>query len=221
MIKAVIFDLDGVIIDSELLWEKSTKIYFTKLNKTFPHGKGFQKYLNKSIRGHTQKEIIAVLKRKFGVTGTFDKILNDRLRILFKIFDKKLKLVPGTLRLLKKLGSAGYPLLLASSSPAKVVNYSLKKFKLAKYFRYIITGDEISHSKPHPEIFLKAAKMVKIPSRHLLVIEDSSSGIRAAKRAGMKCLALKQPYFTYHELKSADLIITNFKNLTIQQIRQL
>jgi HAD superfamily hydrolase (TIGR01509 family) len=221
MIKAIIFDMDGVIVDSEPLWEKGAKVYFQKIGKTFPTSRRFKQFINLHFRGRNQKYIVSVLKKKFGLRGSYIKILRDRLLILFKIFDKELKLIPGALPLIKKFHQHGYLLLLASSSPKEVISYMVKRYKLKRYFKKIISGDDFRHGKPNPEIFIKGAGLLGEKPRDILVIEDSISGVQAAHRAGAKCIALKQPYTANKYLKTADLVVKKLNQITIKKLKKI
>lgn len=221
MIKAVIFDMDGVIIDSEPVWYKTGQKHLELFGKTLPKTRSFKHYIDTTLRGRTQKYVVKILKSKFGVKGSSRKIINDRLQIFFKIIDKELRIIPGALTLLKNLNKRNYKLLMASSAPHKVVNYVVKRYKLKKYFQKTVAGDDFQHSKPHPQIFLESAKFLGEKPANILVIEDSYSGIRAAKRAGMKCIALKQPYTTYKHLKMADLVVKSLKYVNLKTIKKL
>ena len=221
MIKAVIFDMDGVIVDSEPLWEKEFTTYLKQLGKNLPQNKSFDRFVNTKIRGKNQKQVTAIFRKKFGLKGSYQKIMRDRLKILFSIFNKELKTIPGAIPLMKKLHKRKYPLVLASSSPKPVIHYILSRYKLKKYFKAVISGDDFTRAKPHPEIFLKCARLFREKPKNILVIEDSINGVKAAKKAGMKCIALKQSYTPYKRIKSADLIVKSLSKITLSTIKNL
>ncbi len=222
MIKAVIFDMDGVIIDSEPLWEKATKIYFEQLGKKFPTDKSFSHFIDINFRGRRQKEVVTILKKKFGIQGSFKSIMKIRMKILLDVFDRELKLVPGVLPLIKKFHIHKIPMVVASSSPQLVINYAIKKFKIREYFKKIISGDNAKRSKPAPDIFIKSAEeFKKIKPSETLVIEDSYSGVLAAKRAGMKCLAIHHSYANKKYFKKADIVVDTFKKINFLKIINL
>ncbi|MDP2683823.1 MAG: HAD family phosphatase [bacterium] len=222
MIKAVIFDLDGVIINSEPLWEKATKIYLEQLGKKFPTTKSFGRYVDINFRGRVQKEVVPRLKKKFKIEGTYNDIMKMRMKILIKVFDKELKLVPGVIALIKKINSKKIPMVIASSSPHIVVKYSIRRFGLKKYFKKIISGENIKNGKPAPDIFIKASKQFKnIKPEEILVIEDSYSGIMAAKNADMQCLAIHHSYTMKKYFKKADMIVDTFNKINFNKIINL
>ncbi len=219
-VKAVIFDMDGVLIDSEPLWEKAFLLYLEILGKPQPGGRKYTEQVNRNFRGRNQQVIVANMRRLYGLKGSYDKIMADRLKILYQVFDQKLRLIPGAVRLLSKLYRR-YPLALASSSPTQVIKYVVKRYNLKKYFRVNVSGDEVSRSKPSPDIFLAAAQKLKIKPEAILVIEDSISGVEAARRAGMKCIALKQPYTQMKYLASADRVVRKLSSITLKLIELL
>jgi len=222
MIKAVIFDMDGVIIDSEPLWEKTAKVYFERIGKKFPSDKSFSRFIDINFRGRRQKEVIAIMKKKFKLSDDYDQIMSDRLEILFSIFDKELKLLPGVLTLIKKFRQKKIPMVVASSSPPAVINYAMKRFKLRPYFKEIISGDNVKRSKPYPDIFIKAAKSFKnVKKEEILVVEDSYSGVLAAKNAKMKCLAIHHAYADKNYFKKADVTVDNFRGIKIKEVINL
>jgi len=221
MIKAIIFDMDGVIIDSEPLWEKVFKVYFERKGIKYPTSYTFQEYINVHYRGRSQNYIIRLLKKQFKLKDSYQKIFDERTKMLFEIFDKELKAVPGTIPAIKRFHKHGYPLLLASSSPKKVINYVVNKYKIKKYFKHFVSGDNFKIGKPNPQIFLTSAKLLKKKPADILVIEDSISGVQAAAKAGMKCVVVKQPYSPYSKLKTANLIVKNLDKLNIQKIKKL
>jgi len=220
MIKAIIFDMDGVIVDSEKLWWQAIDDQMEKHGIKTDHSPALKKFINIHIRGRTQKYAITMAKKRFGLKGSYEQILNERINILIRIFKQKLKSIPGSIPLIRYLHQNGYPLAIASSSPRRVINFVIKQFKLKPYFKIIVSGDDFKKSKPHPEIFLKCAKILKEKPSNILVIEDSISGIQAAHRAKMKCIALKQPYSSYKDLHQADIIVKRLSTISNKVINK-
>ena len=221
MIKDIIFDMDVVIVYSEPLWEKVFKQYLERIGITFLNDNDLTKIHNEQLLGKNWTEISKILKTKFHISGSCKKIVDDCMAEAIRIFNRELKIVPGAKTLIKLLYSHKYPLALASSTPHKVINYIINRYNLKKYFKVVISGVEVTQGKPHPAIFLKTAKKLKVKPKHCLVIEDSPSGAKAAKRSGMKCIVLKQPYTVYKHLKMADLVIKSLKDINLKTIKNL
>lgn len=221
MVKAVIFDMDGVITDSEPLWAEAIEEQFRLHGIVIRHNAAYNQFVNKHVRGRSQKHAINAEKKRFNIKGSYQQLLNQRLRILFSVFDKKLTAIPGTIPMIKKLYKAGYPLAIASSSPPRAINYILNRYHLKKYFKVKVSGDDFKKSKPHPEIFLKCAKLLKVNPRDILVFEDSISGIQAAHRAKMKCIAVRQPYTPKKYLTTTIFVYKNLNQISLAMLNKL
>lgn len=221
MIKAIIFDMDGVIIHSEPLWEEAVDIQMKRYGVDLSKDKGYQSFVDLHVRGRNQQYSIKMFKQRYGLHGTYQNLLDERLTILLKLFKQKLTLVPGVLSLIRLLHRNHFPLIVASSSPRRVVNFSLKKFGLQKYFNHIISGDDVTKSKPHPQIFLHGAKLLKEKPAHILVIEDSVSGIQAARGAKMKSIALLKQYTPARYRKIATHSVSKLSNIKLSTITNL
>ncbi|MBU0964274.1 HAD family phosphatase [Patescibacteria group bacterium] len=213
--------MDGVIVDSEPLWEEAATRYLITIGVKLPTSRKFQHYIDTHIRGRKWEEVVNNFKKKLGVKQSYQQITRGCLKELFILFNKELKTNPGAISLIKHLCKNGYPILLASSAPRPSINLIIKKFHLRKYLKHIISGDNVTKGKPHPEIFLKSAKKLKLKPSQILVIEDSISGVRAAYRAGMKCIALKQPYTAKKYLRTADLVVNKLSQISIKKIQEL
>ncbi len=194
MIRAVIFDMDGVIVESEPFWEKSTWEYVRMKRGTVNLRAFRSRDLDEEVRGRTQPFIAKYLKRHLKLPDSPRKIIDDRLKILFRLFDRSLQLEPGALPLFKTLAKNHVPIVLASSSPRRVVTYMLRRFHIRKYFTKILTGDDMKFSKPNPWVYRRAAKLLRIKPNQMLVIEDSISGVQSGLRSGAKVIAVKKPY---------------------------
>lgn len=207
MLKAVIFDMDGVLADSEHLHLKAEKITFGLL------GHKFLKKESKQYAGQTIEHMFNEVIKKHRLGTTYAKIFPAHEKRLLDIFTKELKPVPGVVSLIKWLHKNGYKLAVGSSSTRKIVLHTLKILKIRQYFRVIVTADEISHTKPHPEIFLKGAKGIKVKPENCLVIEDAHAGVTAAKRGKMYAIGYRNAKSGRQDLSRADFIVTQMKRI--------
>src|SRR4030095_7622206 len=129
--------------------------------------------------------------------------------------------IDGIRELIKNLHEHNFKLVLASSSRMETIDIVLNKFKLSEFFTIKVSGSELAHSKPHPEIFQRAAELIKSEPKTCIVIEDSKNGITAAKAAGMKCIGFLNPSSGDQNLASADMVIRSLKELDASLIERL
>lgn len=213
-LKAVLFDMDGVIVDTEPLHRKA---YF----KTFEDlSIRVSEELYNSFTGSSTKKVCETLIQEFSLTHTVEEITNIK-RNYFKHFfdsDTEFDLLPGVRELIEHYHQNGIKLVLASSASLNTIEWVFEKFGLNPYFMGKISGAELKESKPHPEIFLKAARIADEPIENCMVIEDSTNGILAANRAKIFCAAYQSPHSKMQDYSIANLSVSNFKNLEIQEI---
>ena len=213
-LKAVLFDMDGVIVDTEPLHRKA---YF----KTFEDlSIRVSEELYNSFTGSSTKKVCETLIQEFSLTHTVEEITNIK-RNYFKHFfdsDTEFDLLPGVRELIEHYHQNGIKLVLASSASLNTIEWVFEKFGLNPYFMGKISGAELKESKPHPEIFLKAARIADEPIENCMVIEDSTNGILAANRAKIFCTAYHSPHSKMQDYSMANLSVSNFKNLEIQEI---
>ena len=217
-IKAVIFDLDGVLVRSEELWEQMGRMYLEQKGVTIP--KDFGAYVNRHCRGAGQRAINIVLKKKFGLTDSLKKMYDERLQMVLRVFKKKLEPMAYARSTVERLAKT-YPLALVSSSPQPAVDLCLKILKLRPYFRVILTEKDVQEVKPNPYIFIKAAKRLHLPPASCLVIEDSIAGVTAAHRAHMSCVLLKTYYTTASQSRLATRSISRLNQITPTLIQSI
>jgi len=210
MIKAAIFDMDGVIVDSEPMHIEAEKRILLK------YGVEISADELRTYTGTTAESEFADLIRKYGLKTTVDRLFREKEAVLFDLLEGRTEPTKGVIKLIKSQKQHGLKLAIASSGHRKLVHYFLRKLKIVSLFDSIVCAEDITRSKPDPEIFLKAAKNLSLDPAECVVIEDSTLGVTAAKSAGMKCIAFRNPNSGNQDLSKADLIIDDFRKLDTQ-----
>lgn len=215
MIKAVIFDMDGVIIDSELTYlEKNLQFAQTKN----PKAKLEDLY---GMVGSSREDAWIHMERAVNNGQTWEQLRDEfrGSRNSFAEMDYRKIFRPEIPCILKELTQMGLKLALASSTGLPVIRQVLQENEIESYFPIVVTGAQFTRSKPDPEIYHYTAAQLKVPENQCLVIEDSTFGITAASRAGMKIAALIDERFNFdqsladYRMKSIEEITTIAKEL--------
>lgn len=208
-IKCVIFDMDGVIIDSEPIHKKA---YFETFNSI---GVDVDEKLYKSFTGSSTLNAFQKLVDFFKLDlNPNDLVLIKRKRyVSYFENDPNLKLVNGVYDLIKYLHSKGIILILASSSAMVNINRVFDRFNLHQFFKEKISGADLKNSKPHPEIFEKAVKLSNCSKKSCVIIEDSDNGIKAANDADVFVFGYNNPINIDQKLTKANVIINDFSEL--------
>lgn len=211
MLKAVIFDLDGVIIDSKELHYKAWQKFFKKRNIEFDK-KAFNKFFGEPNKKTIRRHLNVKDKEARKIEAEKEKIVLGSI--------KNLKPNPYLLKFLKQLKKERILVGLGTSAPEKTFNIILKKLKIKKYFNITLGEKDVRRHKPAPDIYLDVAKKLKVRPKECIVFEDTSIGIKAAKRAKMKCIAITTS-LPRKRLKSANLIIKGFKDINIKKLKEI
>jgi HAD superfamily hydrolase (TIGR01509 family) len=208
-VKCVIFDMDGVIIDSEEIHKKAYYETFVSI------GVDVSDDLYKTLTGSSTINAFQKLINHFNLTLIpQDLVLAKRKRYVnFFENDPTLHLVKGIEELIKHCYNKGLTLILASSSAMVNIDRVFNRFDLHSYFTAKISGADLRASKPHPEIFEKAAILGNTSKQNCIIIEDSDNGIKAANDAGIFVVGYKNPMAEDQTLKNADFIIESFDEL--------
>lgn len=212
MIKAIIFDLDGVIIESEKAHIEAEQQVFLK------HGVQISAEELHKYTGTTAKMMFTELIKKHKLNTTFEEIFSQKEEILFKLLEQEAEPTRGVIELLEKLKRRNVKLAIGSSSNKKLIEYVLRKLSVTYLFDCVISAENIVHSKPNPEIFLKAAAELGVSPVECIVIEDAKLGVEAAKRAGIKCVGYRNPNSGMQDLSKADMIIDDFTKVDVDKL---
>src|SRR5579862_538135 len=217
MIQAVIFDLDGVIIDSEPIHFRLENQMLEELNIVLTL-QDYSSFVGTSTQTMWRR-IIDKHQLPYSASELAEKNHARYLEILGQ--SKELTPIPGISALIKGLYENNFKIAVASSSVPDIIAAVLEKFNLSGFFLTTVSGAELPHSKPHPGIFLKTAELINCSPSECLVIEDSKNGIVAAKAAGMRCIGFLNPNSGVQDLSKADVIIKSFKEISVNFIRNL
>jgi HAD superfamily hydrolase (TIGR01509 family) len=218
MIQTVIFDLDGVIIDSEPVHLRIERQMFDELKIEM----SFEEHC--TYTGTSPQNMWEKIVDKYEIMSSNSADLVEKQHAIYMDYlltEKDLHPIPGVVRLIRELKANRFQLIIASSATMKVIDVVLARFELSEYFMAKVSGSELIHSKPHPEIFLIAARLGNSPPTDCLVIEDSKNGITSAKAAGMKCIGFSNPNSGNQDLSAADVVIKSFDEVTTNFIRNL
>ncbi|WP_298392155.1 HAD family phosphatase [Flavobacterium sp.] len=217
MIQTVIFDMDGVIVDTEPVHHYAYNQHFKQLNiDVSPE-------MYASFTGSSTKNTYTIIKAHFGLEESIETLVRAKRDFFNAAFDNKedLFLLDGVEHLIKDLHSNGMQLVLASSSANETIERIFNRFNLHQYFTFKVSGEDFPKSKPHPAIFLKAAELAQTAVEHCIVIEDSTNGIQAAKSAGIYCIGYDSFHSKMQDYAKADKVITHFNELSFEKIRMI
>jgi HAD superfamily hydrolase (TIGR01509 family) len=211
---AVIFDMDGVIIDSEPLWSKAEQQLLARRNL------GYSPQLKAVMMGLDSSEAVGFLIRHYDLQESVGDVVEERNQLIAELFKEHLKPVPNVLELLRSMRDSGIKTGLASSSPKELVDLALGRLNITGLFDLILNGDQVARGKPAPDIYLMAARELGVSHENCLVIEDAPHGVAAAKAAGMCCLAISTSA-SETELAAADRVIRSFGEVDLKTLQEL
>jgi len=214
MLQAVIFDFDGVIVDSHLAHLQAWRSFFQSIGTKVTDDE-----LLFVTEGAKREDI---LRHFLGdLTQAQVKQFGERKESLLRDSSPLIDPVPGVTDLLNSLSAAGVPMAVASSATRRRVTSTLEGLQLKSYFQVVVAGDEIEKGKPDPEIFQVAAKKLEVDPARTLVFEDSINGVLGAKRAGMKCLCIgaNGRYRTLMEA-GADWVFPDFTAVSLKDLQR-
>lgn len=207
MVKAVIFDMDGLLIDNESIWRSAHKVVLAK--------KGFTVTEDdvREMAGKGTLHIVELWRQRFKGWGRQQDA--DICQQIFDEVEKKVEHegieLPGVTPLIKELYERHIPLAVASSSPLFLIKMTLKKLGIDAFIPTLHSGVDEAHPKPAPDVYLSTAKSLGIAPKECLVFEDSPSGIKSAKAAGMICVAVPEPGRDLSPFHGADFVIPSLE----------
>ncbi len=217
LMKAFIFDFDGVVIDSETHWKANANAFFPTI---IPHWT--EKDSNR-MTGLALQAAHDLLVKEYGLAMNYDDYINHRTKLSVDAnMEEKIRIVPGIPGLLERLQSEGILTAIGSSAHRPWIDQMLSKLELASHFPVIICANDVNERvKPAPDIYELVAKRLNVQPADCVVLEDSYYGVTAAKAAGMTCIGYRYESNQEQDLRAADREITSIDDITSQVLRSL
>ncbi len=205
--KAIIFDMDGVLIDSELYWDEEGRNFFGKRNIPYT------KQLKAQLVGHSMRENMLWVKQEFGFSESVEELCEERVKLTDHIYTQASGILPGVETLLPRLRAHGFKTAIASGSFLYRIETIVQRFHWENYFDTLVSTDHVNFvGKPDPAIYLYAAKVLHVQPADCVVVEDSINGLQSAQAAGMACIAVPNPRWSWGDFSSADSTVESLED---------
>jgi HAD superfamily hydrolase (TIGR01509 family) len=209
VIEAVVFDLDGLLLDSEQVWDEVREVI------TRERSGRWHERAQADMMGMSSTEWSRYMHDELGLREApeeLNRIVVERMEDRYR---ERLPVVEGAVEAVRRIG-ARWPLGLASSSNRPLIDLALELMGVADLFRVTVSSEEVDRGKPAPDVYLEAARRLGVRPENVVAIEDSANGIRAAKAAGMRVIAIPNPHFPPPDdvLAQADLVLDALAELT-------
>ncbi|MGH2972668.1 MAG: HAD family hydrolase [Gaiellaceae bacterium] len=210
MIDAVVFDMDGVLIQSEEVWDAVRERFVRE------HGGRYDEEVQRAMMGMSSTEWSRYLHEHAAVPDRPDEINREVVRRMLAAYRDHLPLIPGAVEAVRRLADR-FALGLASSSNRELIDTVLDVAGLAPFFAATVSSEEVAHGKPAPDVYLEAARRLGADPVQCAAIEDSHGGIRSAKSAGMRVIAVPNPTYPPDDeaLALADVTVGSLDELTV------
>lgn len=210
--KALILDMDGVMIDSEVHWKKREQAFF---RQWIPRWENEDQV---KIIGMSVQNIYRILAKEYDFPLSEREYLDKIDEIASEIYATKTELLPGCMELIEKAGTR-IPLGLASSAMRKWIEKVMDRFELYPFFKAVVSAEDIKGpSKPDPAIYLFTAKKLGVAPKDCVVVEDAMHGIAAAKKAGMRTIGLRNGFNDYQDLSAADWVVRGLAEIDLDTL---
>ncbi|WP_461630468.1 hexitol phosphatase HxpB [Labilibaculum euxinus] len=217
MIKAVIFDMDGLLINSEPFWQESETKVFSSLGLDV-NNKMFEQFMGKRI-----DEVVEVMYKMTPWNHVLkEKVTEDIVENVIRLVLEKGACLDGVNKTLENLQQASFKIGLASSSKMKIISAVLEKLQLQDYFEVVHSAEFEKYGKPHPQVFITTAELLGIHPSECLVFEDSLNGVISALAAGMKCIAVpEKDAYNLDKFIIANKVLGSLNDFEIPQLTDL
>jgi HAD superfamily hydrolase (TIGR01509 family) len=214
VIDAVVFDLDGVLLQSEEVWDAVRERYVRK------RGGRYDEEVQRAMMGMSAPEWSRFLHEEANVPGDAETINRDVVELMLETYRRELPLLPGAAEAVRRTAAA-FPLALASSSNREVFEEVLELTGLTDCFSATVSSEEVDHGKPAPDVYVEAARRLGVAPERCAAVEDSHAGIRSAKSAGMRVAAIPNASYPPDEeaLRLADAVVGSLDELSVDVLR--
>ncbi|MFH1291845.1 MAG: HAD family phosphatase [bacterium] len=210
--KAVIYDMDGLLVDSMIHWIELDKELFSQID--FELTEDTIKYLT----GRSVEEGMAWLKEKFNIDQPIDDLFVFRNKRIEELYQKKTKIMPGVVDLIRNIKKEKIKQAIASGAPLDSVKLVVGRFGWHEYFDELVSADHVNFvGKPDPRIYLYTAERLQVKPEDCLVFEDAENGVVSAKRAGMTCIAVPDKRWSFGDFSQADLVVDSLEDKKISK----
>ncbi len=211
MVSAVIFDMDGLMFDTESAYSVVHNRIFKKRNKIFT------KEIKMEIMGKRSQEIMKSLSKYLGQNENVEDLLREQDGELVKIYLKSVNKLKGLDELIEFLNMNNIKKCIGTSSRKFLVDILLNKYNLKSEFKFIISGDNVKKGKPNPEIYLECLKKLKVPAKNCLILEDSLNGVIAGNSAGCQTCAIPSKYTRHEDFSIANLVVKSLNDKVLKE----
>ncbi len=217
MFTAAIFDLDGTMADTEIIQSKAFEAILAEhgvVAELTEHG-------TIQVPGRTSRQIWTELKQKHGIETDVEELTLRKRDAAMKVLQEGLEPMRGLLALLDNLKENGMRLAIATSSQRERAEFITRQIGVADHFEAAITAQEIPKVKPEPDVYIEAARVLGVAPENCVAFEDSDVGVRAAKTAGMKVIAVPNAYTKRMDFSQADLVVDSLEDISYQTLATL
>ncbi|HLY95236.1 MAG TPA: HAD family phosphatase [Gaiellaceae bacterium] len=213
MIEAVVFDMDGVLLQSEEVWDVVREQYVRE------RGGRYDAEVQRTMMGMSSTEWSRYLHDDAGVADEPEEINAEVVRRMLSAYKEHLPLIPGAVDAVRRV-AAEFPLGLASSSNRELIDVALEQAGLVPYFAATVSSEEVARGKPAPDVYLEATRRLGVDPKRCAAVEDSHGGIRSAKAAGMRVVAIPNPSYPPDDdaLAQADDVLGSLSELTAESV---
>ena len=213
MIAGIVFDLDGLLLESEQVWDAAREELVRK------RGGRWHERAQRDMMGMSSPEWSRYVHEQLGVPDPPEEISAEVVRRLERLYRERLPVIPGAREAVERLAGR-WPLALASSSNRELIDLALELMGVAQDFAATVSSEEVARGKPAPDVYLEAARRLAVDPKAAAAVEDSHNGIRSAKAAGMRVVAIPNRHFPPDEeaLAQADVVLDSLAGLTAEAV---